>query len=118
MQFKQQILIEHDGGVTAQWKSTGSEWMAIATYQMTTSEVKQADGTLAEYKRYALVNCSGPWTGFNDGELQLLPGYEEERDHVSGEAGIILTCLNAYMNGAETLNSFWTADRLDLKTKP
>jgi hypothetical protein len=39
-------------------------------------------------------------------------GYEQERDQVSGEATLILTCINATINGNNALNSIWKATKI------
>jgi hypothetical protein len=114
MTFNQQVLLKHEGGITAQWISSDYSWMAIATYYQQEKEGKNVDGEIVKYKTWVLGNCSGPWTGVTpDGkELTLVEGYEQERDQVSGEATLILTCINATINGNNALNSIWKATKI------
>ena len=107
MTFKQQVLLKHEGGITAQWISSDFSWMAVATYQQEEREGTNVDGEIVKYNKWVLVNCSGPWTGVTpDGkELTIIQGYEKIRSEVSGEATLILTCINATINGDLTPRS-------------
>jgi len=114
MRFKQQVLLKHDHGITAQWISDDYSQMAVATYYQQEKEGKNVDGENVVIKTWVLGNCSGPWTGVTpDGkELTIVPGFEKERDQISGEATLILTCINATLNGDNALNSIWTATKI------
>ena len=110
MTFKQTILLKHEHGITAQWQSDDYSWMAVATYYEQEVEGTNVDGEKVVVKRWVLGNCSGPWTGISaDGKsLTIIPGYEKEKENVSGTATVILTCLNATVGGEEALKSIWT----------
>ena len=114
MRFSQQVLLKHEFGITAQWISDDYSQMAVATYYQQEKEAKNINGEIVKYKTWVLGNCSGPWTGVTpDGkELTIIPGFEKERDQISGEATLILTCINATLNGDNALNSIWTATKI------
>lgn len=109
MRFKQHVLLKHDHGITAQWVSDDWSWMAVATYQQNEINARNTDGEEVVVKKWALTNCSGPWTGVSeDGRsLVIVPGYEPSRNNISGEANVLLTCFNAYMGGAAAIESIW-----------
>lgn len=111
MTFKQTVLLKHEHGITAQWTSDDWSWMAIATYYQQEKEGKNSAGEVVKYKTWVLGNCSGPWTGITpDGkELTIVEGFNKEREQVSGEATLILTCINATLGGDKALKSIWTA---------
>ena len=44
MRFKQQVLLKHDHGITAQWISEDYSQMAVATYFQQEKEGKNVDG--------------------------------------------------------------------------
>ena len=110
MTFKQTVLLKHEHGITAQWQSDDWTWMAIATYYEQEVEGTNVDGETVTVKRWVLGNCSGPWTGISeDGKtLTIVPGYEKERDFISGQATLILTCISATVGGEKALKSIWT----------
>jgi len=114
MKFKQQVILKHDHGITAQWISEDWSWMAIATYYQQEKEGKNADGEVVKYKTWVLGNCSGPWTGITpDGkELTIIPGYENVRNEVSGEATLILTCINGTVGGKKAFSSIWSGSTI------
>ena len=109
MKFNQHVLLKHDHGITAQWVSEDWSWMAVATYQQNEIKGKNTDGEDVVIKKWALTNCSGPWTGVSeDGKsLVIIPGYEAERNNIAGEANVLLTCFNAYAGGAAAIESLW-----------
>jgi len=100
MKFNQQIILKHEHGITAQWMSDDYTNMAIVTYQQ-------------DNNKWVLVNCSGPWTGLSEDGKSLLINdkFESERLKVSGDATIILTCLNATIGGAEALDNVWRGQK-------
>tara|TARA_B100000214_G_C23940530_1_gene615476 strand:+ start:777 stop:1130 length:354 start_codon:yes stop_codon:yes gene_type:complete len=110
MTFKQTILLKHEHGITAQWQSDDYSWMAVATYQQEEKEGTNTDGENVKFKSWVMTNCSGPWTGLSEDKksLTIIPGYEKEKENVSGTATVILTCLNATVGGEEALKSIWT----------
>ena len=114
MRFKQQVILKHEHGITAQWISEDWSWMAIATYYLQEKEGTNVDGEPVTIKTWALGNCSGPWTGVSaDGkELTIIPGYEEVRNQVSGEATLILTCINGTIGGKKAFASIWNASTI------
>ncbi|MAR65881.1 MAG: hypothetical protein CL833_01385 [Crocinitomicaceae bacterium] len=114
MRFKQQVLLKHDNGITAQWISEDWSCMAIATYYQQEKEGKSVDGEIVKYKTWALGNCSGPWTGISpDGkELTFISGYEKQHEKIASEASLILTCINAAVGGEKALNSIWSANKI------
>ena len=114
MTFNQQVLLKHEGGITAQWISSDYSWMAIATYYQQEKEGKNVDGEIVKYNKWVLVNCSGPWTGVTpDGkELTIIEGYDKIRNEISGEATLILTCINATINGDNALNTIWRSNKI------
>ena len=116
MKYNQQVVLKHQGGITAQWISEDWSWMAIATYFQLDQEGTKADGTKVTYKKWVLGNCSGPWTGMSeDGKsLTVIPGYEEERNQVSGEANLLLTLFNAYTGGKKAFEGIWKASTIGL----
>ena len=61
-------------------------------------------------KKWALANCSGPWTGLSeDGkELTVIPGHEEARNKIAGEASLLLTLFGAYIGGKKPFENLWT----------
>jgi len=111
MKFNQQVIFKHDFGITAQWISDDNSQMAVATYFQQENEGKNADGDIVKIKTWVLGNCSGPWTGVSaDGkELTIIPGYEGVRSQVSGEATLILTCINRRIGGKKAFSSIWNA---------
>lgn len=111
MKFNQQVILKHDHGITAQWVSDDWSWMAIATYYQQEKQGKNVDGETVIIKTWALGNCSGPWTGVTpDGkELTIIPGYEDVRNQVSGEATLLLTCINGTIGGKKAFQSIWKA---------
>jgi len=111
MKFKQQVILKHDHGITAQWMSEDYSWMGIATYFELEKEGTNSEGATVTYKKWVLGNCSGPWTGISeDGKsLTVIPGYDNERNQVSGEANILLTLFNAYTGGKKAFASIWKA---------
>ena len=111
MKFNQQVVLKHDFGITAQWISDDYSQMAVATYFQQEREGKNADGETVKIKTWVLGNCSGPWTGVSpDGkELTIIPGYEGVRSQVSGEATLILTCINGTIGGKKAFSSIWKA---------
>jgi len=120
MAYKQQILLKHKNGITAQWISEDFSWIAVATYQQNEIKIKHKDGGDVIIKKWALTNCSGPWTGTSeDGKsLIILPHYDDIRNPISGEANIILTSINAYIGGKKTIESYWQADIVGLLEDP
>ena len=116
MRFKQQVILKHDHGITAQWIADDWSWMAIATYFQMDQEGTKADGTKVTYKKWALGNCSGPWTGITPDtkSLTVLPGFEAERNQVSGEANLLLTLFNAYTGGKKAFEGIWKASTIGL----
>lgn len=120
MVYKQQILLKHKYGITAQWIGEDFSWIAVATYQQNEIKIKHKDGGDAIIKKWALINCSGPWTGTSeDGKsLIILPNYDNIRNPISGEANIILTAINAYIGGKKTIESHWQADIVGLLEDP
>jgi len=40
MAYKQQILLKHKHGITAQWISEDFSWIAVATYQQNEIKIK------------------------------------------------------------------------------
>ena len=83
--------------------------MAVATYQQNEIKARNIDGEEVVVKKWALTNCSGPWTGVSeDGKtLTVISGYENERNNIAGEANLLLTCFNAYAGGAAAIESIW-----------
>jgi len=114
MRFNQQILVKHEYGITAQWVSEDFSYTAIATYYQQEKESENIDGELVKYKTWVLGNCSGPWTGITPDkkELIIIDGYEKERNEISGQATLILTCINASTNGNNALNNIWKANKI------
>ena len=114
MKFKQQVILKHDHGITAQWISEDWSCMAIATYYQQEKEGQNVDGEIVKIKTWVLGNCSGPWTGVTpDGkELTIIPGYENIRNDVSGEATLILTCINGTIGGKKAFQSVWNASTI------
>jgi len=114
MKFKQQVILKHDHGITAQWISEDWSNMAIATYYQQEKEGQNVDGEIVKIKTWVLGNCSGPWTGVTpDGkELTIIPGYENIRNDVSGEATLILTCINGTIGGKKAFQSVWNASTI------
>jgi len=111
MKFNQQVIFKHDFGITAQWISDDNSQMAVATYFQQEKEGKNADGEIVKIKTWVLGNCIGPWTGVSaDGkELTIILGYEGVRSQVSGEATLILTCINRTIGGKKAFSSIWNA---------
>ena len=83
----------------------------MATYYQQEKEGQNVDGEIVKIKTWVLGNCSGPWTGITpDGkELIIIPGYENVRNNVSGEATLILTCINGTIGGKKAFQSVWNA---------
>ncbi len=110
MKFKQQILLKHKHGITAQWISDDYNSMAIATYMQIEIKTKDVNGENVVVKRWCLTNCSGPWTGVSeDGKsLVINPGFEEGRSKIAGDADILLTAFNAYIGGPAVIKSYWS----------
>jgi hypothetical protein len=46
--------------------------------------------------------------------LTVLPGFETERNQVSGEANLLLTLFNAYTGGKKAFESIWKASTIGL----
>jgi hypothetical protein len=120
MKYKQQILLKHKYGITAQWISDDFSSTAIATYQQFEIKTKNTDGESVIVKKWALTNCSGPWTGVsNDGKsLATISGYERVRNHIAGEASLILTAISAYIGGKKTIESCWKGEIIGLFEDP
>ena len=114
MRFKQQVILKHDHGITAQWVSDDWSWMAVATYFQLEQEGTDVDGNTVTYKKWVLGNCSGPWTGVSeDGKnLTIIPGFESERNNVSGEANVYLSLFNAYTGGKSAFNNMWKGPQI------
>jgi hypothetical protein len=114
MKFKQQVILKHDHGITAQWISEDWSNMAIATYYQQEKEGKNVDGETVKIKTWVLGNCSGPWTGVTpDGkELTIIPGYDNIRNEVSGEATLILTCINGTVGGKKAFSAIWSGSTI------
>ena len=114
MRFKQQVILKHDHGITAQWVSDDWSWMAVATYFQLEQEGTDVDGNTVTYKKWVLGNCSGPWTGVSeDGKnLTIIPGFESERNNVSGEANVYLSLFNAYTGGKNAFNNMWKGSKI------
>ena len=120
MKFNQQVLLKHKYGITAQWISDDFSSTAIATYQQNEIKTKNADGEDIIVKKWALTNCSGPWTGTSeDGKsLVIVSGYEEAMNHIAGQASIILTAISAYAGGKKTIESYWRGQIIGLFDSP
>ena len=114
MRFKQQVLLKHDHGITAQWISEDYSQMAVATYFQQEKEGKNVDGENVIIRTWVLGNCSGPWTGLSpDGrDLVIISGFEKEHEKIASEASLILTCINATIGGEKALNSIWSANKI------
>ena len=114
MRFKQQVILKHDHGITAQWVSDDWSWMAVATYFQLDQEGPDVDGNTGTYKKRVLGNCSGPWTGVSeDGKnLTIIPGFESERNNISGEANVYLSLFNAYTGGKNAFNNMWKGSKI------
>ncbi len=114
MRFKQQVILKHDHGITAQWVSDDWSWMAVATYFQLEQEGTDVDGNTVTYKKWVLGNCSGPWTGVSeDGKnLTIIPGFESERNNISGEANVYLSLFNAYTGGKNAFNNMWKGSKI------
>jgi len=114
MRFKQQVILKHDHGITAQWISDDYSQMAVATYFQLEQEGTDVDGNTVTYKKWVLGNCSGPWTGVSeDGKnLTIIPGFESERNNVSGEANVYLSLFNAYTGGKNAFNNMWKGPQI------
>ena len=86
---------------------TTNETIKIA--EDTSTKTFTIDGEEVVVKKWALTNCSGPWTGVSeDGKtLTVISGYENERNNIAGEANLLLTCFNAYAGGAAAIESIW-----------
>ena len=114
MRFKQQVILKHDHGITAQWVSDDWSWMAVATYFQLEQEGTDVDGNTVTYKKWVLGNCSGPWTGASeDGKnLTIIPGFESERNNISGEANVYLSLFNAYTGGKNAFNNMWKGSKI------
>ena len=114
MRFKQQVLLKHAKGNKAQWMSDDYSWLAVATFEQNETKGTTVDGTEVIIKKWAMVNCSGPWTGLSpDGkDLVIVPGFEKEHEKIASEASLILTCVNATIGGEKALNSIWSANKI------
>ena len=114
MRFNQQVLLKHEHGITAQWMADDYSNMAIATYQQEKGTGTDVDGNQVILKKWVMVNCSGPWTGLSeDGKSLVINGmFDAERKNISGEATVILTCLNATLGGEKVLDGFWNAQKI------
>ena len=90
--------------------------MAVATYQQNEIKSKNTDGEEVIIKKWALTNCSGPWTGIaEDGKsLIIIPGYEQARNNIAGEANVLLSCFNAYAGGVAAIESIWKGGEFGL----
>lgn len=116
MKFNQHVILKHKHGITAQWMSDDWTQMSIATYQQieikATKSNPDPDASNEEViiKKWALANCSGPWTGLSeDGkELTVIPGHEEARNKIAGEASLLLTLFGAYIGGKKPFENLWT----------
>lgn len=115
MKFNQQIAFKHDHGITLQWVSEDNSWLAIVTYQqevikkLDSNSDPDASNKEITFKKWSLINCSGPWTGLSaDGNsLTIIPGFEDVRNKISGEATLILTCINNVVEGKKLFESIW-----------
>ena len=120
MKFNQHVILKHEHGITAQWMSEDWTQIAIATFQQ--NEIKaikhnpDPDASSEEIyiKKWALTNCSGPWTGISeDGKsLTVIPGYEEARNKIAGEASLLLTLFGAYIGGKKPFTNLWQANTI------
>ena len=116
MKFNQHVILKHEYGITAQWMSEDWTQMAIATYQQneikTTKPNSDPDASNEEViiKRWSLINCSGPWTGISENgkSLVVIPGHEEARNKIAGEASLLLTLFGAEIGGKEPFANLWT----------
>jgi hypothetical protein len=120
MKFNQQVLLKHKYGITAQWISDDFSSTAIATYQQNIIKTKNAEGEDVIIEKWSLTNCSGPWTGTSeDGKsLVIIPGHEDSRNHISGQATVILTAISAYEGGKKTIESYWKGQIIGLFEDP
>ena len=114
MRFNQQVLLKHEHGITAQWMADDYSNMAVATYQQEPGSGVDVNGNQVKTSKWVLVNCSGPWTGMSeDGKsLVINSSFEDERQFVSGDATVILTCLNATAGGDKALDGLWSAQKI------
>lgn len=117
MKFKQNVFLKHPHGITAQWISEDYSTLAIATYQQNEIKATNTSGEEVVVKKWALTNCSGPWTGVSeDGKsLVIIPGYEKELAEISSQANIILTCIGAYIGGKKAFTNMWQATILGIE---
>ena len=116
MKFNQQVLLKHKYGITAQWISDDFSSTAIATYQQNEIKTKNAEGKDVIVKKWSLTNCSGPWAGTSeDGKsLVIISGHEDSRNHIAGQASVILTAISAYAGGKKTIESYWKGQIIGL----
>jgi hypothetical protein len=116
MKFNQHVILKHEYGITAQWMSEDWTQMAIATYQQneikTTKHNSDPDASNEEViiKRWSLINCSGPWTSISENgkSLTVIPGHEDARNKIAGEASLLLTLFGADIGGKEPFENLWT----------
>ena len=101
MKFNQHVILKHEYGITAQWMSADWTQTAIATYQQndikTTKHNPDPDASIDKiYKRWTLINCSGPWTSIseNNKSITIIPGYEDARNKIAGEASLLFKKKN------------------------
>ena len=119
MKFNQHVILKHEYGITAQWMSADWAQMAIATYQQndikTTKHNPDPDASIDKiYKRWTLINCSGPWTSISENgkSITIIPGYEDTRNKIAGEASLLLTLFGADSGGKIPFENLWTGNTI------